>query len=281
MLSLSNEYHTQWSSLGVDGTRPVATQGTSVTPGGTNTYGAYASLGVPSATDDMYEIELNTQTVNVAAENRMVMVMVGVDPAGGTAFVDTWKDIFVGGATNAFTTNQHQTIRLPFMVRAGSSLGVKAASLNATVTAIKAWINTVGKPRSRELIRVGKFVRTFGVTSPTVAGVAITPGTTLEGAYAEIGTLADPLWYFDFGMVVDDTTITAAVLVVDIALGDATNKRVIISNALVWTTAGESVFKGSTGAWANGASSDKIYARAQSNTTLDTGYSIAVYGVGG
>lgn len=274
-----NEFLARPSSLGADGTRPTSTQGTSVTPGGTNTYGSYASLGVISSADDAYEIELTTHTVNVTAENRMVMITLGADPAGGTSFTDIWSDVFVAGSSEV--ANTHFRFRLPYFLKAGTTLGVKAASLNATTTAIRVHAKLFCKPTRPDLIMHGKHVQTFGVTSPTVAGVAVTPGTVSEGAYAEIGTLDKPLFFFDFGMVVDDTTMGAAMLHVDIALGDATNKRVIISNAPIWTTAGEGLMKHIGGSYARGAVGDKIYARAQSHTAIDSNYSIAVYGVGG
>jgi len=278
---LVNEFLLTLSSAGADGTRPVSNKGTAVTPGATNTYGSYASLGVVNPNDDAYWIWIYAHTVNVVAENRMVMITVGVDPAGGSSFTDTINDLLIGAPLALQSTTGGPIYGFPLRIKAGSAIGVKAACLSATTTAIRVYCELMCQPSRPELVRCGSFVQTFGVTPPTVGGVAVTPGGASEGAYAEIGTLDKPLWFFDFGYSIDDTTMTTASLEVDVALGDASNKRVIIPNAQIITTANEVLNRAAAGRFALGAPGDKIYARSQHSGTADTNNSVAVYGVGG
>jgi hypothetical protein len=271
------------STLGADGTRPSLTGGTAVTPGASSSYGSYTQLGTLVTAQDAYEVEIVVTTVAVSAANRMIMLMVAADPAGGTSFAgnEIIQDLLVGAPSTPNGNGAPASFVFPLKVKSGASFGVKAASLDATTTAINVWINVKEQPSRLDLTPHGQFVRTFGVSSPTVAGVAITPGGASEGAWTEIGTLAEPLWYFIFGYSINDTTMTAAILNVDLALGDASNKRVIMRDALVLTTAAETLYVLQRGAFARGQIGDKIYARVQGSTTADTTNSIAVYGVGG
>ncbi len=271
-----NEWLGTASSRGVDGTRPTTTDGTSVTPGASNTWGAYASLGVLSATFDVLELELVVHSVSVAAAARMVALDVAVD---GVNIINDLHPgapgvISGGGFENRFV--------FPVRIPAGGSLSVRAASLDATVTAIR--VIAIGRfqPTRPDLVWYGSFVQTFGVgASGVVAGTAIVPGTVAEGAWVEIGTLTRPLSYFDFGYTINDTTMGGNQIDVDIALGDATNKRIIIANAMIGTNASEQLFRrGAPGRYARGAIGDKIYARAQLSGAADDNNSIAVYGVG-
>lgn len=280
-----NEWLSTLSSIGADGTRPLLTQGTFVNPGASSTYGAYVSLGVISPTIESHWIEMFICDASVSASNRMVMLTWAIDPAGGTSFVgnEILVDHLIGspGQRTVGGNGSPGYWTFPLRIPAGATIGVKAASLDATTTAFSTWVNLIGAPTRPELHKPGAFIQTFGVpSSPTVAGTVITPGTTAEGAWAEIGTLDKRLFYFDFGISVNDTTITGSYYYVDIGIGDASNKRIIIPNALVITSSSEAVTHNNRGVFAHGAIGDKIYARAQYGGVLDTNVSVAVYGVG-
>ncbi len=278
-----NEWLGFASSKGADGTRPTTTDGTSITPGASNTMGSYTAIdGILSSTFDVLEFDLVVHSVNVTTENRMVSLDVAIDPAGGTSFSgnEIIRDLLVASPAGiVFGLESRWTF--PLRIPAGASVGVRAASLNATTTAIRVFVNGRYQPTRHELVRVGSFCQTFGVGTPgTVAGVSFTPGTTADGAWVEVGTLDKHLFYFDFGVVVDDTTMTAGQLDIDVAIGDATNKRLIIPNGRIITTASEQLLKTVNGRYARGVPGDKIYARGQFSGALDAAYSIAAYGVG-
>jgi hypothetical protein len=275
-----NEWGLMLDSRGPDGTRPTNADGTSVTPGASNTYGSYAALGL-TLTDDVYWIEVLISVVNVTATNRMVMVDIGADPAGGSAYASIIPDLLAGSPLSNINAGGMTIYRFPLRIKAGTTLAAKAASLNADTTAIKVYVRLKCQPTHPELVRVGSFVQVFGVSSPTVGGVALTPGAASDGAYVEVGTADKRLFFLEFGYSINDSTMTAAALDVDIAVGDASNKRVVIHNAQLVTGASELLVKPPCGEFAEVAIGDKLYARSQSSAAADSLNSVAIYGVGG
>lgn len=277
-----NEFLGFVSSLGPVDTRPVSNEGTAITPGASNSMGSYASLGILSTTHDVYEPEIVVHTVSIAGENRMVSIDIAIDPAGGTSFSNIIADLLCGSPAGLQGgSDGSTTFMFPISIPAGATVGIRGASLNATTTAFRGSVRGKTHPTRCDLIRTGSFVQTFGIPTPTdVVGTSITPGTTSDGAWVELGVLDKPLFYFEVGYVVDDTTMTTGLLNVDIALGDATNKRIIISNLQYSTSANEILSKKLGGRYAKGAIGDKIYARSQFTGTPDANNSVAVYGVG-
>ena len=89
-----------------------------------------------------------------------------------------------------------------------------------------------------------------------------------------------PLYAWEFGFGANDASFNAGVVEVDIAIGQAGAKKIIIPNSPVITTAAEIVSKRRADVFAVGAASELVYARAQTSTSSDT-CSIAVYGIGG
>jgi hypothetical protein len=266
------------------GTRPSTIFGTSVTPA-QNAYGTYAQLlAGASVTDECQEIEIVVSGFGASAANRDGAVTIGFDTAGGTSYTDTISDLVCGpcartagdGLPGAYFT-------FPLRVPAGTSIAAKASVNNVTLTAIRVWCILRGRPSRPDLIRVGSFVRTFGSTPASSNGTTVTPGTASDGTYVQIGSaLAEPLWYWEFGYGIDDATMTQSEIAVDIALGDVTNKRVIIQDASVFSNSFEMISKPrGQGRYARGAVGDLVYARAQSAATADSNNSVAVYGVGG
>jgi hypothetical protein len=266
-----------------DGTRPVTAMGTAVTPGNLG-YGSFVSLiSGANLTVDCCDLTIAVCNVSVSTQARDCVVALGVDPAGGTSFTSV-ADLVCGPASGYFfsSTGMGGTIfRFPYWIRAGASIGVAASVNSATLTALNAFCRVRGAPSRPEQIYVGTYIDQFGVSLATAAGTTITPGTTSEGAYVSLGTLTRPIYAWEFGMGVNDSTMTINNLDVDIAIGDGTNRKIAIPNALVGTSALESISKLPALEYCTGAVGDQVWARAQSATALDSNYSIAVYGVGG
>lgn len=289
MLHLSNEFGLVIESV-ADGTQPANVLGTTITPGN-NTYGSYASvLSGASLTDDAYMIDIWFNNGNVDSTARDGIATVGFDPAGGTAFGG------LGGVTGneinhllwsccgdlRTTTLGPVWYRFPLYIKAGTSIGVKASVNNATVGTVKVFMRLYCKPSRPELVRAGSFVRTFGAVTASSTGTSITPGTTAEGAYTELGTLADTLWYWEYGIGFNNATNVNNCGMTDIAIGDATNKKRIIANGLHFESQSEVLCKPAQGAFGTGVSGDKVYGRMQlGDNAAATGYSLMAYGTGG
>lgn len=271
----------------VDGTRPVATIGTSVTPTqnnmGTAAFGTL--LSGASLTDDCYELEVCVHTVGVAGLARDCVVRIGLDPAGGTSFTTTLVDLVCGPAAVYSSTGGALAggvwHRLPVRIRAGTSIGAAATVNSATLTAIRVLCRVKRRP-SDPRAYVGSYVDSFGVTLASSMGTSITPGTASEGAWTQIGAaLTRPLRWLDFGYGVDNTVMNNGCHHVDIAAGDASNKRIIIANHPIFQTANEVIVKPRGGEWCDVGIGETLFARSQAGGTLETGHSVAIYGVGG
>lgn len=266
-----------------DGTRPVTGMGTAVTPG-QNTYGSFVTLiSGANLTVDCLLLELCVNNVGITTLARDCVVSFGVDPAGGTNFVGI-ADLVVGPASGYVSSNVGQggvSFRFPLWIRAGSSIGVAAAVNSTTLTAINVFCRVRGAPSTPQHLYVGTYIDQFGVNLATSSGTAITPGTTSDGAYVSLGTLTRPAYAWEFGYGISDSTMTSAAIDVDMALGDSTNRKTVIANSPVATSAIETVSKLQALEYAIGAIGDQVWARAQSSATPDSANSIAIYGIGG
>ena len=268
-----------------DGTRPGTSFGTSVTPA-QNSYGSYAQLlSGANVTDDVWAISLCVNSVNVAGASRNVIITVGYDPAGGTSYTDTDQHLLVGpaGAYSGAASNGGPVwFYLPRRLRAGTSIGLKGSVNSADLTAFSAYAQLWCRPRRPELARAGAYVDTLGATTASSSGTAVTPGTTSDGSWTQIGTLTRSAWYLAWGVGVDDSTMSNNVGHVDISIGDASNKRIVVSNGYFFTAANEAIGKPAQGAFVRGSAGDVVYARMQVGpNAADSNYSVAVYAVGG
>lgn len=269
-----------------DGTRPTAAMGTSITPGN-NAYGSYAQLiAGASVTDDVYAVLVNMNGGATSTAARDMLVTLGLDAAGGTSYTDWVTDILAscpslnGGSSSGFTGGG-VSFYFPVFIKSGTSIAAKASVNNATVGSTRVRVTLFCKPSRRDLVSFGTFVQAFGATAASSSGTAITPGTVSEGSWTEIGTLTKPLRWLEFGYGVNDATMSQNTIHVDIALGDASNKKVIIQDAYVETQAVECIIKPDSCTPCVGAIGDKIYARCQVGpNAADDANSICVYGIG-
>lgn len=259
--------------------------GTAITPGN-NTYGTPVTLiSGANLTVDCCELTICVNSVGLTTLTRNAVVSLLIDPAGGTTFT-TLADLLVGPAS-AYSANGNSGgggvwLRFPLWLKAGSTIGMAAQVNSATLTAINAFCRVRGEPSHPDAnFYVGQYIDSFGVTLATSSGTVITQGSASEGAYTQIGTLTRPIYWWDFGYAVDDASMSNNTLDVDIAIGDATNKKQVIINAPVHTSTIEALSKGLAGEWGIGATNDGVFARSQGNVGVDTSNSIAVYGVGG
>lgn len=276
-----NEWQTLVSTRGPAGTRPTNTEGTAVTPGTGGAWGAYADLGVLHATEDMQLIEIVVHSTVAPGTNRQLSIEIATDEAGGTAYTNIVSDLLVGtpGQVGGGTGLEGRWA-FPIIVPAGATIGVRATSLDATVTAFRVYVNGFGNPSRPELVAYGTSATTFGVpVSGTVIGTAVVPGALVDGAWVEVGTLPEDMIYFEFGYLIDDPTMTSGQIDVDVALGDVGTERIIIRKAQLITVATETNTKRTWGVFARGAAGEKIFVRSQSSVAADTNNSAAVYGV--
>lgn len=289
MLFVPSATEYQWSvSNRADGLQPIVNPGTTITSGTANTKGTWTQLlSSAQVTEDIYGVFLEFNTGYVSAAARLLLADIGVDNAGGTAYLVKIPDLFVPGAGQMIPTNvrcgAHQFF-FPLKIKAGSSIGCRLQGATASST-VNCLIKCFGQPSNPESVKVGSFVQAFGINTATTEATAITPGTTTEGAWVQLGgALTEPLWYWQaaFG------SNLAAVVArngyhVDIGVGDATNKITVVENQLFITDTAEAF--GTTNfnlqPQHKAPPNTLVYGRAQCSGTPETNIQVAAYGLGG
>ena len=259
-------------------TRPNSANGTSVTPG-TGGYGSNVQLG-SDLTQDAYGILINMNSNFVSAGSRNTVVTIGVDESGGTSPTDRITGLMCGGSAVYTRNGGGNWYYFPLFIPAGSAIFAKA--YGSVATAIRVGCVTFGQPANAAMIRKGSYVETLGIG--TYSGVAITPGTTSDGAWALVGTTTLRTWWVQFGFQVNTADVgwNLAAIHVDVAVGDAGTKDIIIQDANFCTDSGEYVGNPplTAGVEWDIPPGSNIYMRAQSSGTLDA-YNGAVYLLGG
>lgn len=285
MLAVSNSFLEVIESP-VDGTRPDrTTDGIGFSLGASNAMGSYVqvldgSADWPAGFGDGYGIYLEFGNVGEASQIGDALATIGIDLAGGTTYTDWIQYLLVGGAPTK--SLGRYAFYFPIRVPNGASLAVKGQSADATPVATSYLITKIyGKPTHPELVRVGTFVQTFGVDTANSKGTAFTIATGgTDGTYAQVGSALDkPIWAWEFGIGSSSTSWGAGIRLIDVAIGDATNKQRIICNAEVHGVTTEMLGKDPELAHWEGAVGDLLYVRGQ-GATLTSG-NAAIYGIGG
>lgn len=262
-----------------------ASAGATITPGN-NTYGSYTQLlAGASVTDDVYELWLNFNAVAVSGVARDCLAQVGVDPSGGSSYNVIVPDLLVScaGAMSGVGLGGIW-YRFRLFIKAGSSIAVAMSVNNATVGTGSAFCKLFCKPSHPELIRVGSFVRAFGVTAGSSSGTAITPNAAgSKSTFVQLGSaLAETLWDWCLGVGCNNAVMNNNAASWDLAIGSAvgTNRVVVLDQVVIPTTA-EVLAYTAANTPALAVAGDLVFARAGGAASSPTGMSAAAYGTGG
>lgn len=237
-------------------------------------------IATAALTEDCYGISISFVGGNAAGTAKNFLVDIMVDEAGGTSWSVKIPDLLVGSPA---ITQRNYRYYFPIFIKAGSSVGARMQA-NVGALTLRCGIKLLGKPSRIELLKYGHTVETYGVQPATnSSGTAITPGTSAMGAYtASIGTTSRDYWFWQMGWATADGSITAGQYAFDIAVGDATNKRLCIENIGCTIDGVEASGKDAFGDGSNillVPSGSSIYGRAACVTTPDAGITFSVYGV--
>lgn len=266
------------------GTNPSATPGTSVTPGASNAEGSWTQVASSSnITTDICAFAIRIADGSATGLQKDHLVDIGVDPAGGTSYTEIVSNIVCG--YTALTSRGGHHFYFPMCIPSGSSVAVRVQGSNATAGTVRAWMKFYGKPSRPDVIAVGAVSETIG-TITNSQGVAFTPGSATEGAWTSLGTTTRALWYWNLGVQLSNATITSGESTwCDLAVGDGSNKHVIISDMLFnWPDNLEaklqmSAFHLLEGYWHVPAGST-MYIRGHSDGAPQTTYNGVAIGVG-
>lgn len=272
-----------WSFSSVQTTRPAAAMGTAVTPGN-NTKGSWVQiLSAANVSRDVFGLLINVNSNNVSAAARNTILDIGVDPAGGTAYNVLVPDLLVSCAAPYNIGNGGVWYYFPIWIKAGSTVAARASVNNATVGTLRCNLTIFGSPRDRRLIKVGTRVEALGVTAASSSGTSVTNGTTSDGAWTSVGTLARSAWWWQLGLGISSGSMSALAYHADLAVGDASNKVIVIENALVTTTTSEQLnnMVTVTDVGKTTPAGTNVYARSQCSGTANTPFSMIGYALGG
>ncbi len=278
LLNRPNEFNWKLTS---DYSRPASTFGVAFTPGN-NTYGPWVQvLAGASMTQNARAIDIILSNYNSAGSARDMLADIGIDPTGGSSYSPLLKELLASCAAfitaNAVGLHYH----FPCFIPAGSSIGVRGTANSASGASARCYVKLWGQPSRPELVPPFGGFHAIGTTMGSSCGTAVTPGTTSDGDWTSLGTLGSDAWYWQLGFGINNATQANLTYFADLAVGDASNKKIIIENAILTTSSNEIV------GWENprecvgyGKAGDTVYGRMQCSGTPDTGLSLIAYAVG-
>jgi hypothetical protein len=245
-----------------------------------NYQGIFSAAAV---THDVYGIRISGCILSLNGGTRQVLFDVATDPAGGTTYADVIANLGMmpinTGYQGAFS------YFFPLFIKAGSSIAIRHQCGTGAVDAqFRVWLYC--KPTRPEQWRSGSYVNTYGATTASTTGTAVTPGTVAEGAWASLGTLTRPAWYFQACLLIDDSTITSnQVYDCDVGIGDGTNTDVVIQGLSYLGNSGEAIHPLSYPSFNECVrevpSGVSVYGRSQASGTPDSNCSMIAYALGG
>lgn len=279
----------QWHLDSASATRPAAAMGTSVTPGN-NTLGSYASVLSAVAREVMFiSININSNDVSTAARDSLVTI--AIDPSGGASFNRVVIPTLAAPSACALgpglssSTGCGVWYHFPLRIPVGASIGAAASVNNATVGTLRCRLIVHGSPRDKDSCRAGSYVVAYGANTGSSSGTAVTSGEASEGSWTSLGAITREAWYWQVGMGINNSAMTAKTYHLDLGIGDGSNKQIVIENEQALTSTVESFSKGGAypgfSVFPAPGSGCTAYGRMQCSGTADTGTSMIAYGLGG
>jgi hypothetical protein len=259
-------------------TVPTTTPGFAVTPG-VDSMGSYVQMvSGANLSKDCYWVRMFVLAGNTTATIRDILIDIGLDQAGGTAYAQ------LGGINNIFTPQAANFVAggrwfgFPLFIKAGTSVGARAQSNVATTVRVAMWF--FGQPVHPEMLSVGTYSETIGVSGN--GGTPFTCGSTgTFGSWTSLGTTTRPCWYWQLAWGHNVGTTTSQAYVAELGYGDGTNIVTIIKYMPMHNpAAAEASANGFfSGIWEVPAGST-LYVRGGASGTAETTEAVAV-GIGG
>lgn len=266
------------------GANPSATIGTSVTPGTSSAEGSWTQVASSgNIAQDVYGFYLKIFAGATSGASKLHVLDIGVDPAGGTSYSAVITDL-VCGDSPSLTVAGNREHYFPFFIKAGSSVAVRISGSNATPGTVRVAMRFYGVLSNQMQFPAGTYSESYGVTG--TAGTSITPGNAADGSWVSLGTTSNPIWWWQLGYQIDNTTITAEYTYLTLAVGDASNKKNVFTIMHGGTTGETCGLAAQTqmlwhAAYQPVPAGTNVYVRGRCNNAPDTGYQVGVIGIGG
>lgn len=265
---------------------PGTTAGSTVTAGGSANTESATPLVLASGANlssDAFALDLFVCATSGTGSRQMLMD-IGVDPAGGTDYKWVINNLVVGGAPAVTGTGSGHRFSLPFYFKSGSAVACRTQCSQASITA-DVMASFYGKPSNPEAVFAGSYSETLGSVTNS-SGQSFTPGNAAYGNWADLGATSRDLWWWQLGYQVDNATITAEYVYVELAWGNEIVKNRIMRHMEGGTTSETNAdILGTNRSWAacccRVPAGSNIYVRGRCNNAPDTGYNALATGIGG
>lgn len=261
--------------------------GTQITSGGSaNAKNASITslLSGASITQDCYWISIGFFAGSASGSSHRFLTDIYFDPAGGTSW-ESAPRIPNLAANNPDYIQGGVWYEFPLYIKNGTSIGA-ACQCETLSTTMQVVVAVSGRPSRPNMVEAGSKVTAYGVTLASTVGTAFTPGASGSmGSYSSsLGTTSFDHWWWQTGILMNDTTQTAVQYWVDTAVGDA-NRKYIVQRGLLHTNAGtvevagRANFSGMYYPAYFAASGASVFVRGVCTGTADSNLSAIVYGV--
>ena len=262
------------------GANPSANIGTSVIPGTSGAEGAATQLLTATAQDALgFYVFVSNGSTTTAIKSHLLDI--GIDPAGGTAYVWEISNIVCGQSAGAPSCGW--SFFFPMRIKAGSTVAARVQGSNATPGTLRVAIRLYGQHASPENVPTGTFSETIGTITGT-QGVTFTPGNAADGTYVSLGTTVKAMWWWQIGVQISQATLSANNTYVELAWGDATNKQTITRVQVSTSTAeaeGNLLPVSLFDCFCPVPAGSTIYIRGRCSGAPDSGYNGVAIGIGG
>jgi len=262
----------------------AASHGTGITPGASDAEGNWTAVASSAnIAQDVYGVLLLVAGGGSTGQIKDHLLDIGVDPAGGTAYVAVVSNLVCGESALSISQGaQGRYFYFPLFIKSGSSVAIRVQGSNATAGTVRVVLEFFGQPSHPELVRVGQYSETIGTITGS-AGVSFTPGNSgAEGSWVSLGTTTLALWWWQLGIQCTNTVISDAQSFFDLAYGDGTNKDIIIQNLAIITATTERIGQGQAeNCFCDVPAGAELFVRGSCSGTADTGWNAVAVGVGG
>lgn len=257
-----------------------------------NTKGANTSMLVGIA-EDCYFIAICFAGSTSSATIYRHLVDLLIDPAAGVGNAGSSWSVVIANLYSAYPSIGcgGYWYGFPLYLKAGTAIGTANQALVAA-KAIRVGIRCYGKPSRPELLRVGTKVQTYGASTGSTTGTAITPGTNAMGSWtASLGTSSYDQFWWQGGLGYNDTTIGGGTstsestwLDISASLDAGTTKVICAENILTnfsTTEQGGKEMMGAFPPYREIPSGATVYMRGAATIAPNTTPTVVAYGLGG
>lgn len=267
------------------GANPSATPGTSVTPGTSGAEGSWTQV-LAALAQEVSMLYLRVSDSSATAPKN-TFLDIGWDPSGGTSYTEMISNIVVGSAAAITAAGAGLEFLFPIRIPQTAAVAVRARGVSGTPGTLRVGVRGYGYRSAPWAFPVGQYAETIGVSETTaVDATAITPGNAADGSWVSLGTTTRECWWWQLAYQIDNATITAEYTYIELAVGDGSNKDVILRvmhSGTTGETCGLALNENLVPcrAYRRVPAGSTLYARGRCNNAPDTGYQAAAIGIGG